>query len=101
MSQFVIFQKLLQFQVILRFLKFSRSVIKFSIRYNVRYITIRIKYYICFGYFHTLTTHYEVFNQSYIILRKCQYLEMLHSMVMVAWDSTGNAYKKRKKFETL
>ncbi len=71
----------------------------FSIRYNVRYITIRIKYYICFGYFHTLTTHYEVFNQSYIILCKCQYLEMLHSIAMVAWYSTGNAYKKGKSLK--
>ncbi len=38
----------------------------FSIRYNVSYNAIRIKYAICFGYFHTLATHYEVLNQSYI-----------------------------------
>ncbi len=75
--------------------------ITFSIRYNVRYISIRINYTIGFGYFHTFTTYYEVLNQSYIILCKCQYLEMLHSIAMVAWYSTDNAYKKMKKFETL
>jgi hypothetical protein len=38
------------------------------------------------------TTHYEELNQSYtsiiiilLILCKCQYLEMLHSIAMVAW----------------
>ena len=49
----------------------------------------------------TLTRAYYIWNQSFIIFSKCQYLEMVHYFTMVEENGTGNAYKKMKNFETL
>ena len=49
----------------------------------------------------TLPRAYQILNQSFIIFRKCQYLEMVHYFTMVEENGTGNAYKKMKTLKSL
>jgi hypothetical protein len=70
-------------------------------RYNFRYISIRIEKNNIFELFNMLSRAYEILNQSYVILSKCQKLYILHSVTMVAPYGTGNGDKFFKILKTL